>query len=228
MVGVRRYRCLRRLVVDGELLRRRAAGETLRGLAVDYGVAHTTLARYFARPAVGKQLREAERLLQRERGAASVRRAARRRLEREVRRRARERLALERRLAAARGALAEGRPPARRRSAEEAWLDERDAWRLLPPAGRHSQNDELAASVVAAGCGIDGVVERTGLRTPENVLRVIDPVIVMHALDNDAAAAAARAAEPVCDRLRRLRPDAELVRRRAAGETLAAWPATTR
>jgi hypothetical protein len=56
------------------------------------------------------------------------------------------------------------------------------------------------------------------LRTRENVLRLIDPVILVQALDNDAAASAL--AEPARDRLRRLVPDRELVRRRAAGETL--------
>jgi hypothetical protein len=47
---------LRRLLPDRELVRRRAAGEPLRRLARDYGVAHTTLGRYFARPQVAAQL----------------------------------------------------------------------------------------------------------------------------------------------------------------------------
>jgi hypothetical protein len=34
---------LRRLLPDPELVRRRAAGETLRWLVCDYGVAHTTV-----------------------------------------------------------------------------------------------------------------------------------------------------------------------------------------
>jgi hypothetical protein len=49
---------LRRLVPDPELVRRRAAGETLRRLACDYGVAHTTVGRWFARPEVAKRLHE--------------------------------------------------------------------------------------------------------------------------------------------------------------------------
>jgi hypothetical protein len=53
---------LRRLVPDPALVQRRAAGETLRPLAVDYHVAHTTLARYFRRPEVTGQLRTARRL----------------------------------------------------------------------------------------------------------------------------------------------------------------------
>jgi hypothetical protein len=47
---------LRRLVPDDELVRRRAAGEPLRALARDYGIAHTTLSRYFARSAAVQQL----------------------------------------------------------------------------------------------------------------------------------------------------------------------------
>jgi hypothetical protein len=54
---------LRRLVPDRELVRRRAAGETLRRLACDYGVAHTTLGRWFRRPEVAKQLKQARRQL---------------------------------------------------------------------------------------------------------------------------------------------------------------------
>jgi hypothetical protein len=42
----------RRLVTDTQLLRRRAAWEPLRMLASDYDVAHTTLARFFARPEI--------------------------------------------------------------------------------------------------------------------------------------------------------------------------------
>jgi hypothetical protein len=41
---------LRRLNPDHELVRRCAAGETLRALAADYRVAHTSLGRWFKRP----------------------------------------------------------------------------------------------------------------------------------------------------------------------------------
>jgi hypothetical protein len=111
-VEVERRRRLRRLVPDVELVRRRVAGETLRVLAADYGVAHTTLGRYFARPEVVRQLHEAG---QGERRAAATRRAAGRRAEQAIRRRAKEQAALAH------------RP---RRSGEAAWLDECD--RRLP------------------------------------------------------------------------------------------------
>src|SRR5439155_2606511 len=84
---VKRHRRLRRLVPDAELVRRRAAGETLRALAADYGVAHTTLGRYFARAEAVRQLREAG---QSERRAAATRRVAERRAERAIRRQAKE------------------------------------------------------------------------------------------------------------------------------------------
>ena len=54
---------------DPELLRRRAAGESLRGIAADYGVAHTTLHRYFQRPEVARQLRQAARVVAAGQGA---------------------------------------------------------------------------------------------------------------------------------------------------------------
>jgi lambda repressor-like predicted transcriptional regulator len=177
---VKRHRRLRRLVPDVELVRRRAAGETLRVLAPEYGVAHTTLGRYFARPEVVRQLREADQSLRAERRAAPRRRVAERRAERAIRRQAKEQAALAR--------------------AQDL----------------RSQNDELAERAVEAGGGIEAVIEATGLRTRENVLRAIDPAILVRAFDNDAASAG-----PVDRaRLRRLLPDPELVRRRAAGETL--------
>jgi hypothetical protein len=113
-----------------------------------------------------------------------------------------------------------GRSAARRlrRSAYEAWLDERDARQPLTRADLRSRSDELAECAVASGGGIEAVIEATGLRTRENVLRLIDPAILVLAFDNEAAAAAA--AEPERDRLRRLVPDHELLRRRAAGEPL--------
>ncbi len=45
--------------------------------------------------------------------------------------------------------------------------------------------DEIAARVVAAGGGMQAVVDATGLRTRENVFSVIDPAILTQALDND-------------------------------------------
>jgi hypothetical protein len=54
-------RGLRRLVPDSELIRRRAAEETLRSIAAAYGVSHTTILRYFERPEVSKQLLRTQR-----------------------------------------------------------------------------------------------------------------------------------------------------------------------
>jgi len=208
---VKRHRRLRRLVPDAELVRRRAAGETLRALAADYGVAHTTLGRYFARPELARQLREAGQSERGERRAAATRRVAERRAERAIRRRAKEQAALAHaRTRHAAAAASARRPP---RSAYPAWLDERDTRLPLLRADLRSRNDELAERAVEAGGGIEAVIEATGLRTRENVLRAIDPAILARAFDNAAAI-------PDGARLRRLAPDPELVRRRAAGETL--------
>ena len=96
LVRAERYRRLRRLVPDPELFRRRAAGETLRALAPDYGVRHTTLGRYFSRPQARRQLRQAGQLVRAERRAAQARRRDERRFEQQVRRKANEQAALER------------------------------------------------------------------------------------------------------------------------------------
>jgi lambda repressor-like predicted transcriptional regulator len=215
---VKRYRRLRRLVPDDELVRRRAAGESLRALAAEYGVAYTTLGRYFARPEVARQLRQAGRGVRVERRAAAERRARERRLQRQVRRRAKEQAARERERALRAAAAARSAARRPRRSAYEAWLDKRDA--RLPPTRTElrSGSDQLAERTVASGGGIEAVIEATGLRSRENVLRLIDPAILVRAFDNDAAAAAA--AEPERDRLRRLVPDHQLLCRRAAGEPL--------
>ena len=158
--SVKRYRRLRRLRPDGELYRRRAAGESLRALARDYGVAHTTLGRHFARPQAATEVEEAGRLLRVSREAVV--------------------------LAARAGARAE-----------------------------RSRAEQEAAAAVAAGGGVQAVIEASGLRTLENALRLIDSAILARAFENDEA----RAAAP---RLRRLRPDRALYRRRAAGERLRA------
>jgi hypothetical protein len=181
---MKRRRRLRKLVPDAELIRRRAADEPLRALASDYDVAHTTLGRYFERPEVARQVREAVKQLRAERQAATARRAAERRLDQEVRRKAREQAAREREQA--RRAVAEraSRRP-RARSPNEAWLDEHDARRPLTRADLHSGHDETAARVVAAGGGMQDVIEATDLRTRENVVGLIDPAILTQALDND-------------------------------------------
>jgi hypothetical protein len=181
-------RRLRRLVPDAELIRRRAAGEPLRELAADYDVSHTTLSRYFDRPEVAKQLRQAVRQLRAAQRAAEARRLAERRLEQEVRRKAKEQAALERERAR-RARAVSGKPAARRRRARtpyEAWLDEHAARLPLTRADLHSRSDEIAARVVAEGGGMQAVIDATGLRTRENVLRSIDPAILEQALQNDA------------------------------------------
>jgi hypothetical protein len=119
---MKRRRRLRRLAPDQELIRRRAAGEPLRELASDYDVAHTTLGRYFERPELAKQVREAAKQL---RAEAARRSAERRRLEREVRGKAREQVAAERKQARRARAAARVVSSRRRRarSPEEARLD---------------------------------------------------------------------------------------------------------
>jgi hypothetical protein len=184
---MKRRRILRRLVPDERLIRRRAAGEPLRELAREYEVAHTTLGRYFEWPEVSKQLREAARQLRAEERAVAARRAAERRLEQEVRRTAKEQAAVEREQARqGRAAVATiTSRPRLARTPYEAWLDERDARVPLTRADLHSQADEIAARVVVAGGGMQAVVDATGMRTLENVVRAIDPAILTQALDND-------------------------------------------
>jgi hypothetical protein len=184
---VKRRRRLHKLVPDAELIRRRAAGEPVRELAPEYEVAHTTLVRYFARPDVRKQLGEAAKQLREEKRALAERRAHKSRLESNVRREAREQAAREREQARLAGAaerqtVSRSRRP---RSDYAAWLDERDARMPLTRADLHSQNDETAARVVAAGGGMQDVIDATDLRTLENVVRLIDPAILKQAYDND-------------------------------------------
>jgi hypothetical protein len=61
-----------------------------------------------------------------------------------------------------------------------------------PPtrAELHSTADEIAARVVASGGGMQAVIDATGFRTLENVVRGIDPAIVTQAYDNDLLARA--------------------------------------
>ena len=132
----------------------------MRALAPDYGVAHTTLSRHFARPQAAAQVKQAGRLLRAERRALAAR--------------------------------------AQRTHRAEP-----------------SRASERAADAVEAGGGIQAVIEATGLRTLKNVLGLSDPAVLAQAFANDDA----RARGP---RLRRLRPDAELYRRRVEGESLRA------
>jgi len=202
-------RRLRRLAPGEALFARRAAGESLRALAPDYGVHHTTLGRFFRRPEAVLELREARRRLQAERKA---RQAKKRRLEEDVRRRAREDEERDRRL--------EAWPPPDMplRSGYLGWLDEREGPRWLSSRDRFSVSDDLAETVVAGGGGVEQVIDATGVRGRENVFRNIDAQIMRRALANDAKLPLK--ARPDDRGLRRLVPDYGLVSRRAAGETL--------
>jgi hypothetical protein len=185
---VKRQRRLRRLVPDAELIRRRAAGASLRELAVDFDVAHTTLVRYFKRADVAKQLKQVRTQLRAEQRAIAAQEAEKRRAEQAVRQRARQQGAHERRQVAEARATGATTTSRRRkaRTPYEAWLDERDAARPLTRSDRRSQLDDIAEGVVAAGGGLQAVIDETGLRTRENVLNLIDPEILVRAFDNDA------------------------------------------
>jgi hypothetical protein len=185
---MKRRRRLRKLVPDEELIRRRAADEPLRDLASDYNVVHSTLGRFFERPEVVRQLRQARQELRAGERALASRRSAERRLELEIRRKAKEQAAAE--LAQARAAArtnerAQGRRP---RTGYEGWLDERDARVPWTRADLHSTHDQTAARIVAEGGGIQAIIEATDLRSLDNVTRSIDPAILTQAYDNDAIA----------------------------------------
>jgi hypothetical protein len=75
--------------------------------------------------------------------------------------------------------------PLRARTPYEAWLDERNRRPPDTRADQHSGSDKTAARVVAEGRGIQAVIDATGLRTLENVVRRIDPAILELAFDND-------------------------------------------
>lgn len=161
----------------------------MREIASDYDVAHTTLVRYFKRPEIVKQLKEAAAQLRAEERALAARRMADRRLERGVRRKAKDQTAAEREQErhsdAAMARITSRRRPAR---TPEAWLDERDARRPFTRAELWSTADEIAARVVAEGGGMQAVIDATGFRTLENVAQGIDPAIVRQAYDNDLLA----------------------------------------
>lgn len=202
-----RLRPLRRLVPDEALFDRRVAGESLRVLAPDYGVVHSTLSDFFRRPEGLLGLPEARLRLQEERKA---RQAEERRLKQDVQRRALEDKEHDRRLEA----WASRQP---RRSGYEGWLDERDAPRGLSSRDRFSASDDLAEAVVESGGGLEQVIDATGL-SPENALSNIDFQLMGRALANDTKFPSN--ARPDASRLRRLVPDSELIRRGAAKEPL--------
>ena len=95
-----------------------------RELAPDYGVSHTALSRYFARPEARTQLKQAEQLLRAAKRAAAARRSAE---QREVRGKATQQAALERQqLRQSRAVQARIAARHHHPSAYEAWLDEHD------------------------------------------------------------------------------------------------------
>lgn len=160
----------------------------MRDLARDYDVVHTTLGRYYERPEVARQLRQARQELRAGERALASRLSAERRLEREVRRKAKAQAAIE--LEQARAAVGVTERARRRRPGTdyEAWLDERDARVPWTRADLHSGHDQTAARVVAEGGGIEAIIDATDLRTLDNVVRSVDPAILTQAYDNDAVA----------------------------------------
>jgi len=128
----------------------------LRELAPDYDVTHTTLGRYFERPELAKQLRQAAEQLRAEQRAAAARRSAERRLEQEVRRKAREQAAAEREQARRAGAAVAERTSRRgpARSSFEAWLDAHDARRpaLGPICTARATRSPPASSLQGEEC----------------------------------------------------------------------------
>lgn len=213
---MKRYRRLRRLQPDAELIRRRAAGETFRELCGDYRVSHTTLSRYFARPEVARQVKWARQLVRADHQAAETRWRAERQAERAARRQARAQQAAERQGAASArttpadlarpgGSSVDSRPrpsgtPSRGvRSAVEATPDGcadslggRDPGVPRTRTNSPSRGEERAALAVAAGGAMRAVIEATGLRTRENVLALVDPEILERAQENDAGLPPAR------------------------------------
>jgi hypothetical protein len=220
---VERHRRPRKLIADEALIRRRAAGEPLRDLARDYEVAHTTLSRYLARPEMQKELRAAQRKLRAEERQLRGGRATDRRVEREVRRRAKEQAEFEReRKRRYRAEFAQWSSDRRPRGAHATWLHNRYEPQLRLASDLHSTYDQEALAVVAAGGGTRALLTATELPTLRSAATQIDPMILAQAFDNEVLERAQP--QPIAlmrrPRLRRLVPDSELLRRRAAGEPL--------
>jgi hypothetical protein len=203
---VSKLRRLRRLVPDERLFDRRVAGESLRALAPDYAVEHSTLGDFFRRPDGVLGLQEARLRLEVEHEA----RQAEEDLKRKVQERARADEVHDRR-------IEEWTPPAEPRTEVEARLYRNDAPRGPTSQERYSPNDYRAERVVAAGGGLEQVMAATRL-SRANALRNIDAQIMQRALANDTKFPSN--ASPDDRRLRRLIPDSELIRRLVAREPL--------
>src|SRR5437899_7884885 len=128
-----------RLALERELFDRIAAGESLRSLAGERGVAHSTLSRRLrtAEGAAGIRVAKLRRRLELKRRSAE--RAKERQIEKELPRRAREQTARDSGLDA------------------QPWTP---GWK-----DRVSHNNVLAAEAVAAGGGMQELIEATGLPT---------------------------------------------------------------
>src|SRR5262249_41625130 len=109
------------------------------------------------------------------------------RLERELRGRAREQAAAERGQARRARVAARERSSGRRRPRGdyEARLHERDARQPPSRPDLHTRTDQTPPPLVAAGGGRQGALEATGLRSFETAAGLIDPAILVRALDND-------------------------------------------
>jgi hypothetical protein len=207
ITGMAKLRRLRRLVPDETLFDRRVRGESLRAIAPHYGVEHTTLGDFFRRPDGELGLEEARGRLQ---AAHKARQAREQELKQDVRKRAAEDEQHDRGLAAW--------PPSRWPDGTiQAWLDERDGPRGMSSRKRFNENYVLAEREVEAGGGLQQVIDATHLSV-ENALRNIDAQLMRRALANDTKFPSNT--RPDDRGLRRLVPDSELIRRRAAKEPL--------
>jgi lambda repressor-like predicted transcriptional regulator len=209
-----RLRRPRRSLPEAELLERFASGESLRSLGRRFGVPHTTVGRRLRRPESESGLARVRERLGAEEEARALERAEERRLERGLSRRASEVAKRDKEHAAWR------RRPTQYPNSEYAeWIDQRRRGpRGLSSRERMSTNNELAHEAVAAGGGVEEVIEATGLRTRLNVYRLIDSRTVQKARANDRRRV--QRERLAAATFRRLNPDAELIARRAAGESL--------
>jgi hypothetical protein len=183
----RRLRQQRRRAAAGML----AAGLTQVEAPEALGVTDRTIRNWTKDKAFQRALARAQARAERQEANAE-RRAARRRAAREQQNAARR--------PELRGERDPDRKPDPRRAARPNQsdnarsLDQGDARLPLSRAHLHSRNDDTAARIVAAGGGIQAIIEATGLRTRENVLRRIDPAILEQAHQNDAPPPATPAA----------------------------------